>query len=95
LVGVLAGCINAFLIAALNLDAFVATLGTYIFWSGTLALYTGGETIANGIPLDFSLWTIQTWLGVPRPFWLLGATALIVLRSFCSAARLSGLSVAR
>ena len=78
LVGVLAGCINAFLIAALNLDAFVATLGTYIFWSGTLALYTGGETIANGIPLDFSLWTIQTWLGVPRPFWLLGATALIV-----------------
>jgi len=77
-VGVLAGCINAFLISALNLDAFVATLGTYIFWSGTLALYTGGKTIANGIPLDFSLWTIQTWFGVPRPFWILAATALVV-----------------
>jgi len=77
-VGVLAGCINAVLVAGLNLDPFVSTLGTYIFWSGALALYTKGETIANGIPLKFSLWTIQTLLGVPRPFWLLGATALIL-----------------
>lgn len=77
-VGVVAGGVNAVLIAGLNLDPFVATLGTYIFWSGSLSYYTKGESIANGIPLDFSLWTIQTWLGIPRPFWLLGIAALVL-----------------
>jgi ribose transport system permease protein len=77
-IGVLAGAVNAFLVAALNLDPFITTLGTYIFWSGTLALYTGGKTISNNIPLTFSLWTIQKWLGIPRAFWLLIVAALIV-----------------
>jgi ribose transport system permease protein len=77
-IGVLAGAVNAFLIAALNLDAFITTLGTYIFWSGALALYTGGKTISSNIPLDFSLWTTKKWLGIPRPFWLLIIAAVIV-----------------
>ncbi|SHN39635.1 ABC transporter permease [Cryptosporangium aurantiacum] len=77
-VGVLAGAVNTFLIAVLNLDAFIATLGTYIFWSGALALYTEGETIANGIPLDFSLWITNKFIGIPAPFWLLLAVALVV-----------------
>jgi ribose transport system permease protein len=77
-VGALAGAVNAFLIAGLNLDPFITTLGTYIFWSGILALYTGGKTISNHIPVAFSLWTIQKWLGIPRPFWLLIIAALIV-----------------
>jgi ribose transport system permease protein len=77
-VGVLAGALNAFLVAGLNLDPFITTLGTYIFWAGALALYTGGQTISNGIPLDFSLWVTQKWLGIPVPFWLLIAVAVVV-----------------
>jgi ribose transport system permease protein len=77
-VGVLAGGLNAFLIAALNLDAFITTLGTYIFWAGALALYTGGTTIANGIPLEFSLWTTEKFIGIPGPFWLLIVVAIVV-----------------
>lgn len=78
LVGVLAGAINAFLIAALNLDAFITTLGTYIFWAGALALYTGGKTISSNIPLDFALWTTNKFIGIPAPFWLLIIIALAV-----------------
>jgi ribose transport system permease protein len=77
LVGVLAGGINAFLIAALNLDAFITTLGTYIFWTGGLALYTGGKTISSGVPVNFSLWTTKKWLGIPTPFWLLMLVAIL------------------
>lgn len=76
-VGVLAGAVNAALITGLNLDPFITTLGTYIFWAGALALYTGGLTIANGIPLDFSLWTTGKWLGLPKPFWVLMLVALL------------------
>lgn len=78
LVGVAAGGINAFLIAALNLDAFITTLGTYIFWTGALALYTGGKTIANGVPVSFSLWTTKKWLYIPTAFWLLIVVSLLV-----------------
>jgi ribose transport system permease protein len=77
IVGVLAGAINAFLVAGLNLDPFITTLGTYIFWAGGLALFTGGKTIANGIPLDFSLWTTQKWFGLPTPFWILIIVAVV------------------
>jgi len=76
LVGVFAGAVNAVLISGLDLDPFITTLGTYIFWAGALALYTGGLTIANGIPLDFSLWTTGKWLGLPKPFWILLIVAL-------------------
>jgi ribose transport system permease protein len=77
LVGVLAGAINAALVSGFNLDPFIATLGTYIFWSGALALYTGGQVISSNIPLDFSLWTTQKWLEIPFAFWLLLIIAII------------------
>jgi ribose transport system permease protein len=77
LVGLLAGGINAVLVAGANLDPFIATLGTYIFWSGALALYTGGQTISSNIPLEFSLWTTQKWLAIPLPFWLLLVVAVL------------------
>ncbi|NKQ55506.1 ABC transporter permease [Amycolatopsis sp. K13G38] len=77
-IGVLAGGLNAFLVSGLNLDPFITTLGTYIFWAGTLALYTRGKTISNGIPIDFSLWTTEKWLGVPTPFWILIIVAVVV-----------------
>jgi ribose transport system permease protein len=77
LVGILVGCLNAFLVAVIRLDPFITTLGTYIFWSGALTTYTGGQTITN-IPLGFSLWSIGKWLGIARPFWILMVVAAVV-----------------
>lgn len=74
----LAGCINGFLVAGLKLNAFVVTLGTYTLIGGLLQWYTGGQTIATGIPASFGRWGSEKWLGVPRPFWLLIGVAILL-----------------
>lgn len=108
-VGLLAGALNAFLVAALRLNGFIATLGTYTLMTGLLQWYTGGTSIF-GVPQGFANWGSQTWLGVPRPFYLLIAVALVVwyalmhtpngrqleaIGSNESASRLVGISVDR
>lgn len=71
LVGAIAGALNGFLVAVIKLNGFIVTLGTYILIGGLLSWYTQGQTIAEGIPESFGTWGSLTWLGVPRPFWLL------------------------
>jgi len=108
-VGLLAGALNAFLVAGLRLNGFIATLGTYTLLTGVLQWYTGGTSIF-GVPRDFANWGSQTWLGIPRPFYLLIVVALVVwyalmhtpngrqleaIGSNESASRLVGISVDR
>jgi ribose transport system permease protein len=76
-VGCVAGLINAFLISVLRLNAFIATLGTYTLIGGLLQLYSEGQTITNGIPRSLSDWGSTDFLGLPRPFWLLMAVAVV------------------
>lgn len=107
--GLAAGLVNAFLVAGLKLNGFIATLGTYTLLGGLLQYYTKGTTIL-GMPADLGDWGSQKWLGVPRPFWLLMVVALVVwyvlmqtpfgrqleaIGSNESAARLVGISVDR
>ena len=108
--GVLAGLVNAFLVAGLKLNGFIATLGTFTLLGGLLQWYTNGQTITNGIPRSLSAWGMQNFLGLPRPFWLLIVVAVVAWyllahtplgRSFEaigsneSAARLVGIRVER
>lgn len=108
-VGLLAGALNAFLVAKLRLNGFIATLGTFTLMGGLLQLYTNGESIF-GVPKDFANWGSLAWFGIPRPFYLLILVALIVwyglmhtpngrqleaIGSNESAARLVGISVDR
>jgi ribose transport system permease protein len=108
-VGLLAGTVNAFLVAGLKLNGFIATLGTYTLLGGLLELYTNGTSIF-GIPATFANWGSLSWFGIPRPFWLLIAVAVIIwyvllhtptgrqleaIGSNESAARLVGISVNR
>jgi ribose transport system permease protein len=110
LVGTLAGVVNGFLVAALKLNPFVVTLGTYTLAGGLVQWYTQGQSILTGIPASFSNWGSERWVGVPRPFWLLMAIAVIAwyvlmhtpfgrrleaVGSNQSAARLVGLRVDR
>jgi ribose transport system permease protein len=78
LVAGLAGCVNGFLVAGLKLNGFIVTLGTYTFIGGLLSWYTKGQTISSGIPESLTSWGSGDYLGVPRPFWLLIAIALVV-----------------
>lgn len=72
-----AGLINAFLVAGLRLNGFIATLGTYTLIGGLLQWNTDGQTITNGIPRELSDWGTESFLGLPRPFWLLIVVALL------------------
>jgi ribose transport system permease protein len=76
-VGLIAGAINGFLVGGLKLNGFVVTLGTFILIGGLIQWYTGGQTITS-LPPSLAEWTSEKWLGVPRPFWILIAIALIV-----------------
>lgn len=74
-VGVLAGAFNGFLVAALKLNPFVTTFGTYILIGGLLQFYTKGQTIFEGIPSEFGSWGSSNLIGLPRAFWLLMVVA--------------------
>ncbi|MCW2848450.1 MAG: inner-rane translocator [Marmoricola sp.] len=108
-VGLAAGALNAFLVAGLRLNGFIATLGTFTLLSGVLQWYTKGTSIF-GVPRGFANWGSLTWLGIPRPFYLLIVVAAIVwyalmhtpngrqleaIGSNENAARLVGISVDR
>lgn len=75
-IGGAAGLVNAFLVSGLRLNGFIATLGTYTLIGGVLQWYTDGQTITNGIPRELSDWGAMSFLGLPRPFWLLMLVAL-------------------
>jgi ribose transport system permease protein len=109
-VGAFIGAINGFLVAKLQLNGFVVTLGMYILLGGLVELYTKGALITSGIPASFGNWGSEHWLGVPRPFVLLVAVGLLTwyvishtpfgrwlegIGSNESAARLVGINVTR
>jgi ribose transport system permease protein len=76
-IALLAGAVNAFLVARLRLNGFIATLGTYTLLGGLLQLYTNGTSIF-GIPKGFGRWGSLSWFSIPRPFWLLIAVAIVI-----------------
>lgn len=76
--GVVAGLVNALLIAGLRLNGFIVTLGTFTLVGGLVQWYTEGQTITGGIPLSFSEFGAGVLLGLPRPFWLLMAAAVVI-----------------
>jgi ribose transport system permease protein len=75
-IGALIGFVNGFLIAKLQLSAFVVTLGMFTLLGGLAKLYTGGRVLTEGIPGSFTQWGSESWFGVPRPFILLLVIAL-------------------
>jgi ribose transport system permease protein len=76
-IGAFVGVITGFLVAKLKLNAFVVTLGGYTLLGGLAQLYTNGKFISEGIPTSFNRWGSETWIGIPKPFFLLIGVALI------------------
>jgi ribose transport system permease protein len=77
-VALLVGSVNGFLVATLNLNAFVITLGTYTLLGGLIQLYTGGQIIEAGFSSTFGKWGSENVLGLPTPFWLLMIVAFVL-----------------
>lgn len=64
--GLLAGCINGFVVARLNVPPFIATLGMMTLASGVAFVIGGGAPI-NGLPADFGAIANTKVLGVTVP----------------------------
>jgi len=70
-VALLAGCLNAILVATLRLNPFIVTFGTYVLFGGLLSFYTNGTTVGAGLPLSLNKWGTEKFLGIALPAWLL------------------------
>lgn len=76
-VGILVGVVNGFLVAFLQLSAFVATLATMTTVGGLAFIATSGTTL-YGMPEDF-FWIGQGRpMGIPMPIFFAVAAAIIL-----------------
>lgn len=66
IVGATAGLILGVLIAVLDMNAFIATLGTATLLGGLIFAYTGGLQITSGIPSSLTDLGSLSVLGIPR-----------------------------
>lgn len=107
--GVVAGVVNGFLVVALGVNSFIATLGTHFVINGIELLCNQGNPLFRGIPIAF-LQMARGYVGpIPVPVilvvslgallwaafkWTLGGRYTMATGGNPVAARLSGVNVA-
>jgi ribose transport system permease protein len=78
LCGALVGIVNAILVVAVGVNAFIATLGTATILAGLNLLVTNGQTLFQGIPNSLKRISTGTFHGLEYPvyYYLAGAVVL-------------------
>jgi ribose transport system permease protein len=109
-VGLAIGVVNGSLVAYLNIDSLIATIGTSTVVGALVSWYSNSATIIAPFPDSVSNAINGDWLGIPRVVWFLAAVGIAMYalmdhaplgRYFQavgtnrSAARLVGLNVPR
>ena len=71
-VGALVGLINGLVVTRLDVNPFIATLGTMVLFRGVTFLITGGRPIVGeeGLPEPFLDFAIERLFGIPYLVWL-------------------------
>ena len=71
-VGALVGLINGLVVTRLDVNPFIATLGTMVLFRGVTFLITGGRPIVgeDGLPELFLDFAIERLFGIPYLVWL-------------------------
>ena len=71
-VGALVGLVNGLVVTRLDVNPFIATLGTMVLFRGVTFLITGGRPIVGeeGLPEPFLDFAIERLFGVPYLVWL-------------------------
>lgn len=77
IVGLVAGAVNSFIIARLNVTPILATLATGTLFNGIAIGLTDGVSV-SGLPEQFMRVGNGTFFGIPTPFVLMVIIALIV-----------------
>jgi ribose transport system permease protein len=78
LVGLLIGVINGILVAKIGIGSIIATLGMSSVLSAIVLAYSGGLSITTGISTELIGLGSGKWLGLPKLFYFLAGTALVV-----------------
>ncbi|RWB76238.1 MAG: ABC transporter permease [Mesorhizobium sp.] len=74
--GALVGLVNAFLVVKLKINAFIATLATYIFLRGAVVAFNGGGAVF-GLPQSLRSIAVTRLGGIPMLAWLTIAIFLV------------------
>ena len=71
-VGALVGLVNGLVVTRLDVNPFIATLGTMVLFRGVTFLITGGRPIVgeDGLPEPFLEFAIERLFGIPYLVWL-------------------------
>ncbi len=71
-VGALVGLVNGLVVTRLDVNPFIATLGTMVLFRGVTFLITGGRPIVGeeGLPEPFLDFAIERLFGIPFLVWL-------------------------
>lgn len=80
LVGGLVGVANGWAVAWGRAPAFIATLAVGSAAAGVEQLMTNNNTIAGGIPIDYLMFTLTEYAGLPLSTWL--TLLLVVIAAF-------------
>lgn len=77
LLGLAVGLVNGFLIANLGVNPFVSTLGTMTIVRGLVYVWTNATPLF-GVPFSFTKVGLGTSFGIPNPFWIFLAVAVVL-----------------
>lgn len=71
-VGALVGLVNGLIVTKLDVNPFIATLGTMVLFRGVTFLVTGGQPVMgdDGLPEIFLALALERFLGLPYLVWL-------------------------
>ncbi|GAA5147064.1 ABC transporter permease [Microbacterium pseudoresistens] len=70
IIGMLVGVANGLAVAWGRAPAFIATLAVGSAATGIEQLLTGNNTIANGVPVEYLMFTLEEFAGLPSSVWL-------------------------
>jgi ribose transport system permease protein len=75
--GLAVGVVNAVLIAIMQLNAFIVTLGMSTLLTGLVTWYTNGNNISNDISPGLVTFGNSTWAGIPGVLYLVAVVVLV------------------
>lgn len=74
----LVGLFNGFLVAKLQVNSFIATIGTAALLGSTVLAYSGGTVIFDGVPANLIKISTTSVFGVPAPIIYVAVIAVLV-----------------
>ncbi|MEA2531450.1 MAG: ribose transport system permease protein [Thermomicrobiales bacterium] len=77
-VGLAVGLLNGVLIAHVGVNPFVSTLGTMTVLRGLIYVWTNATPLF-GVPFGFTEVGLGKTLGIPNPFWIFLAIAVVLI----------------